>query len=109
MFNFIKNLFKKNYESLSAADFKAGLSKDPKAVLLDVRSPGEFAGDKIKGAKNIPVSSADFGKKIAALDNSKSYYVYCRSGARSGMACSQMTLQGLQAYNLSGGIMSWPY
>ncbi|MDP2189197.1 MAG: rhodanese-like domain-containing protein [Sphingobacteriaceae bacterium] len=109
MLNFFKNLFKKNYESLSAADFKAGLAKDPKAVLLDVRSPGEFAGDKIKGAKNINVSSADFGKKVAALDKSKTYYVYCRSGARSGMACNHMAAQGFQVYNLSGGIMSWPY
>lgn len=109
MFDFIKNLFKKSYESLSAADFKAGLAQDPKAVLIDVRTPSEFSGDKIKGAKNINVSSADFGKKIAALDKSKTYYVYCRSGARSGMACSQMAAAGFQVYNLSGGIMRWPY
>ncbi len=109
MFKFLKSLFAKNYESLSAADFRERMQADKNAVLIDVRSPGEFAGEKIKGAKNINVSSADFSKKIAALDKSKIYFVYCRSGARSAMACSSMAAAGLQVVNLSGGIMRWPY
>lgn len=109
MFKFLKSLFAKNYESLSAAEFRERLQADKNAVLIDVRSPGEFAGEKIKGAKNINVSSADFSKKIAALDKSKTYFVYCRSGARSAMACGSMAAVGLQVVNLSGGIMRWPY
>lgn len=109
MLNFIKRIFKKNYDSLSSAAFKARMEQDKNAVLIDVRSPGEFSSDKIKGAKNINVGSADFQKKVAALDPAKTYLVYCRSGARSGSACSHMAAQGLQVVNLSGGLMRWPY
>lgn len=109
MLKFLKSLFAKNYESLPAAEFHERMQADKNAVLIDVRSPGEFAGEKIKGAKNINVSAADFSKKIATLDKSKTYFVYCRSGARSAMACSSMATAGLQVVNLSGGIMRWPY
>ncbi|MFN3530857.1 MAG: rhodanese-like domain-containing protein [Bacteroidia bacterium] len=109
MLHFFKKLFQKNYESLAAAEFKSQMDADKSAVLIDVRSPGEYAGGKIKGAKNINVSSGDFQQKIAKLDKDKNYYVYCRSGARIGMACSSMAAAGLKVVNLSGGIMRWPY
>jgi rhodanese-related sulfurtransferase len=109
MFKLFKNLFAKNFESLPAAEFKSRLTDDKTAILIDVRTPAEFSGDKIKGAKNINVSSGDFQQKIAKLDKDKTYYVYCRSGTRSGMACSSMASAGLKVVNLSGGIMRWPY
>lgn len=109
MLNFLQRIFKKNYESLSAAAFKKQMEQNKQAVLIDVRSPVEFASEKIKGAKNINIGSADFQKKVAALDAGKTYFVYCRSGARSGAACSHMAAQGLQVVNLSGGLMRWPY
>ena len=43
-----------------------------------------------------------------ALDKSKSYFIYCRSGARSGQACQLLNQMGIKAtYNLDGGILSW--
>ena len=45
---------------------------------------------------------------IEELDKSKNYYVYCRSGGRSGQACSIMSQLGFEnAFNLLGGIMNW--
>jgi rhodanese-related sulfurtransferase len=45
---------------------------------------------------------------IEQLDPEKSYYVYCRSGNRSGQACAIMNAKGIaKAYNLIGGVMSW--
>ena len=45
---------------------------------------------------------------VDELDKAKNFYVYCRSGARSGQACSVMNQMGIQnAYNLLGGIMEW--
>ena len=61
------------------------------ALLIDVRTPGEFAGSHIKGAINIPVSGIATGIQKKAKDKSKHIIVYCHSGARSGAA--KKTLQ----------------
>jgi rhodanese-related sulfurtransferase len=45
---------------------------------------------------------------IAQLDTSKTYYVYCRSGARSAQACQLLKQQGItDCFNLLGGILDW--
>lgn len=63
------------------------IKDDPKAVVLDVRSPEEYAAGHIKGAKNIDLHGDDFEKQIAALDKSKTYVVHCAAGGRSAQAC----------------------
>ena len=108
MFSFFKS--KKNYENVSAATFKQLMEETPNAVLLDVRTPAEARSGSIKGAVNIDIMSVDFQQKIAKLDKNKTYFVYCRSGNRSGQACKVMGDSGFEhVYNLSGGMMSWPY
>jgi len=108
MFSFLKS--KKNYENVSAATFKQMITETPGAVLLDVRTPAEVRSGNIKGAVNIDLMGADFQQKIAKLDKNKTYFVYCRSGGRSGQACKMMGDAGFEhVYNLSGGMMSWPY
>lgn len=106
------NLFKskpKNYTDISCEEFKNEMSaKD--TVILDVRSAGEFNSGKIKGARNIDVMSANFVAQVQNLPKDKKYFVYCRSGARSAQACSILGNLGFsKAYNMRGGIMSWPY
>ena len=56
------------------------------ALLVDVRTPREFAGGHVKGAINIPVSSIAAGIQKKAKNKSKPIIVYCHSGARSGAA-----------------------
>jgi rhodanese-related sulfurtransferase len=107
MFETIKNMFSKNYTDLNGSDFKEKYKTTKNAVLIDVRSAGEFNSGKIEGAKNIDIMSAGFMSKIEALGKDKVYFVYCRSGARSGSACSTMGSNGFEAYNLQGGIGSW--
>lgn len=51
-----------------------------------------------------------FKKQIQNLPKGKAYYLYCRSGNRSGHACDIMADLGFEkVYNLAGGIVSWPY
>lgn len=108
MFSFFKS--KKNYENVSAANFKQLMQETPNAVILDVRTAAEARSGSIKGAINIDLMSVDFQQKIAKLDKNKTYFVYCRSGNRSGQACKVMGDAGFEhLYNLSGGMMSWPY
>ncbi len=82
---------------------------DKNAVILDVRSPEEFNSGKIPSSINIDIYKGQgFIYLVDELDKAKKFYVYCRSGARSGQACSVMNQMGIQnAYNLLGGIMEW--
>jgi rhodanese-related sulfurtransferase len=107
MFSWFKK--KKKYQDLPATDFQGQLAANRDAVILDVRTKDEFKSGHIAGAENLNVMDSSFSKKLAVLDKNKSYYVYCRSGGRSGKACSLMTEQGFnKVYNLDRGIMSWP-
>jgi len=108
MFDFLKT--KKNYENVNASSFKQLIDETPNAVVLDVRTAAEMRSGAIRGAVNIDLMSADFQQKIGKLDKNKTYFVYCRSGNRSGQACKMMGNAGFEhVYNLSGGMMSWPY
>jgi rhodanese-related sulfurtransferase len=84
------------------------LRQQTNAVVLDVRTPKEFAAGRIPGAVNIDWNAADFGKKVAALDKSKTYLVHCAVGGRSAKASDKMTaLQFTNVYNLEGGMKAW--
>jgi rhodanese-related sulfurtransferase len=77
-------------------------------VVLDVRTPAEFNSGHIPNAINIDIYSDYFRADISALDKSKSYAVYCRSGKRSVDASSEMDLTGFEStFNLTGGIIEW--
>lgn len=83
--------------------------KEEKAILIDVRTPGEVAQGFIPGTTVFAdVNGSDFHQIISALDTSKTYVVYCRSGARSSSAASKMSSMGFtHLYNMSGGIMQY--
>ena len=92
---------------LDAAGFAAAL-KRPGTIVLDVRTPAEFAEGHLPGAVNIDVSAADFATRVAALDKTTPYAVYCRYGNRSAAALEVMKGQGFtSAYHLGGGITAW--
>lgn len=73
-------------------------------TVIDVRTPAEFAAGHVAGAQNIDVEAADFGTKIAALDKTAPYLVYCRSGRRSAIAASQMAAAGFTDVVDGGGM-----
>jgi rhodanese-related sulfurtransferase len=94
MIDFVKKMFgnSTDYDAL----IKAG------AIVLDVRTPGEFSSGHNKGAKNIPLDSIQ--NNINAIKKwNKPVITVCRSGARSAMAKSILERAGVEAYN--GG--SW--
>jgi len=74
---------------------------DEKFVILDVRTPEEFADGHIDGAINIDYYADGFKQKLAALSHNKTYLVYCRSGNRSRTTLSMMKSLGFKAvYNV---------
>jgi phage shock protein E len=93
--------------SLAPADFAAAV-KLPNTVLVDVRTPEEYASGHLAGATLIDVEGADFATKIAALDKTKTYAVYCRAANRSKVAMTIMQQAGFTSvYDLAGGINNW--
>lgn len=81
-----------------------GVAMSPGTVVIDVRTPEEFAAGHVQGSLNIPVESADFAQGIGELDPAATYAVYCRSGNRSAVATAEMaTLGYAHVYDLEGG------
>ena len=86
------------------------LVKD-KALIIDVREPGEFKLGHIKGAKNIPLS--EFRGRMKEIPKNKPVYLHCRSSQRSYNALLALQANGYdQVYNISGsylGICNYEY
>ncbi len=92
---------------VSTAD-AADLAVDPEVVVIDVRTPEEFAEGHIEGATLIDINSPTFGDEIDALDRDANYLVYCRSDNRSGQAVEIMQQIGFeQVWDMDGGIVVW--
>ncbi|MFC4721499.1 rhodanese-like domain-containing protein [Geojedonia litorea] len=94
---------------LSQEEWVAQLENDNNAVILDVRTQAEVNEGIIPNALHIDIYQGQgFIDEIEKLDKTKTYYVYCRSGNRSGQACAIMNQLGIEkAYNLLGGMLEW--
>ena len=96
-------------KNLQQHEWRAQLAQDKNSVILDVRTKEECASGIIENAIMIDfLQPALFMQEIERLDKSKNYYVYCRSGNRSGMVAGFMSQKGFsELFNLADGIMSW--
>jgi len=93
---------------LNPTEFKAAIEKESNVIILDVRTPKEVAEGIISGAKVIDFHGDNFKTELEQLDKDKTYYVYCRSGGRSGKTCNALQTAGFpNIYNLKGGITAW--
>ncbi len=63
-------------------------------VIIDVRTPAEFAEGHVEGAINLDLESGQFEAELTNLDATLPYIVYCRSGRRSGIAAELMRSNG---------------
>ena len=70
--------------------------KNKKNVLLDVRTPEEFAEGHVPGAVNIDVKNPNFEEEIQKLDTKKNYFIYCKSGVRAKLATEKMQEKGFK-------------
>ena len=95
------------FKNVGVPEFEK-LRNDTNLVVLDVRTPREFAAGHIPGATNIDVNAPDFEKRAAALDSKKVYLVHCAAGVRSAKACDKLgQLNFAELYNLEGGFKAW--
>lgn len=96
MFNFIKKLLGSgNKRELIQDALQRG------ALIIDVRTSGEFGTGHIKGAKNVPLQQ--IGKEAANLKKTgKPVIVCCASGMRSAQAKSILSTKGIEVINGGG-------
>jgi rhodanese-related sulfurtransferase len=92
---------------LSAERFKA-IMNDKNGMIIDLRTPEEISKGHIANAVYIDFLAKDAEQQILKLDKSKTYYVYCASGGRSGDAAEFMEKHGFKrVYNLNNGFDGW--
>jgi rhodanese-related sulfurtransferase len=95
------------HRNVNADEFEK-LSKEPDTVILDVRSPKEYAAGHIKNSVLIDFNGKDFDEKIKQLDKGKTYLVHCAVGGRSAKACTKMDNYDFpKVVNFEGGIKAW--
>lgn len=97
------------YHRISVQEAKARMDSGDAIVILDVRTPGEFAEKHIPGAISLPNETIG-GKPPAELpDPQAEILVYCRSGNRSAQAVKKLAAMGYTKLYDFGGIRDWPY
>lgn len=93
---------------LSPAEFAQKLKDQPNAIVLDVRSPEEFADGSLPHARNVDWNGPDFESEVATLPKTEPIYVYCLSGGRSASAAAHLRKAGFNpVYEMVGGLIRW--
>ena len=98
----------KGFKSVTVKEFSEKLAENPDAVLIDVRTPGEYADGHLQNAVNIDWKGNDFDTQVSNLDKSKPVYLYCLSGGRSTAAANFLKDEGFsEVIEMDGGMMKW--
>lgn len=94
--------------TVDAATFAKKIKSSSKPVIVDVRTPEEYANGHIKNAINISWTGSTFEKETNKLDKSKPVYVYCQAGGRSAAAVAKMKKMGFKTIvELKNGMNGW--
>jgi len=95
-------------DKLSVTAFSEEIARADSAVVIDVRTPSEFASGHLAGALNINWNGESFEEHAGLLDKSAPVFVYCRSGGRSNSAAEKLREMGFsQVFDMQGGMLAW--
>lgn len=96
------------FGGIKAEDLNVKLTEDPPALLIDVRSPDEWATGYISGATHMPLQELMSFVDDLPEDKAASIVVYCGVGHRGNIAATMLrTLGYTNLLNLNGGIGGW--
>lgn len=88
----------------SGADSDSSAAVDAETVIVDVRTPAEYATGHLEGATLLDFDAGDVAAAIPDLDPDARYLVYCRSGNRAGQAVELMTAAGFDDVTNLGSV-----
>jgi rhodanese-related sulfurtransferase len=96
-----------DFTTISVGDLKARLDAGDQLLVLDVRTPEEYAQDgHIAGSTLIPLQ--ELPQRMGELEKGQAIACFCRSGNRSRTACEQLAQAGFtNLVNVDGGIGAW--
>lgn len=76
--------------------------------MLDVRSPEEYARNRIQKSVNLPYETITNGIEGLVSDKKTKIIVYCLSGSRSVVAAQNLIEAGyLNVFNMENGLLGW--
>lgn len=91
---------------VNVATLKADLDQGAVRLLVDVRTPGEFASGHVPGARNIPL--AELEGRIGELGpKGAEVHLVCQSGGRSARAAATLATMGFRPVDVEGGTAAW--
>jgi len=94
---------------MTPAEAKSIMDSGADYVLIDVRSPEEYKGGHIRGAKLLPVNTIQQNAPKMLKDKNAKILIYCQSGGRASQAKSVLVGQGYTDVHNFGGLMQWNY
>ena len=97
-----------SFRQVSAQEAMDLMEKEKEYIILDVRTPEEYAQAHIPGAINIPNETISDQPPEQLPDKEALILVYCRSGNRSKQASRKLAAMGYTSVVEFGGINSWP-
>ena len=87
------------------------IARHENAIIMDVRTPVEYAASHITGAVNVSVQDESFENMVTELDPNKTYIVHCTRNPAEGRSSRALeTLKGIgfkHLYSLEGGYVAW--
>ena len=83
----------------------AELHEAADAHILDVREPDEVAQAHLEGSQHIPLSA--LAQRLEEVPRDRTVYVMCHVGGRSAQATQYLEANGVDAVNITGGIVAW--
>ena len=96
------------FTNMKAVEAAKMLKENPKAIVLDIRTPAEFNEGHIPGAVNIDYKADSFESELKKLDRDATYVMHCRSGRRSANSFKTFSKLGFQnIVHMDDGILGW--
>lgn len=96
------------YRAIDMEEAIAMMETEENYLVVDVRTPEEFAQGHIPGAVNLPNESIGTEPPALLPDKNQLIMIYCRSGNRSKQASEKLVKLGYSSIVEFGGIMDWP-
>jgi rhodanese-related sulfurtransferase len=92
------------YSQIKSKPITEFSQKDIKnGILVDVRTPEEYAAGHLEGAINVNLFEEDFAARFDTVGKTKTLYLYCKKGGRSARAAGLLDSLGYQVMDLKGG------